>query len=83
MHCARVDPARVEKFTSFVNSLGDANVLSGYTSLRVEDGIQLEKFGKHTELSKLKNELRTKSDLRDGEFGTELVDPFAEMPLPR
>jgi hypothetical protein len=96
LHCAKNDPAVVQKFTSYVNSLGDSIVLSGYTSFAEGEGIQLGKIAKYpsselskqssSELSKPRNDLKdakSRNDLKDGEFGTELVDPFKEMPLPR
>ena len=77
LHCASVEPALVRKFSSYVNALRDSNVLAGYTSLDSAQGLKLGTIGRTGSSGS------GRSDLMVGEFGTEIADPFSQIPLPQ
>ncbi len=77
LHCGSIEPAYARKISTFVNTLRDSDVLSGYTSIDASNGAQPATIG--TAGSKKSGG----TALFDGEFGTELANPFAEVPLPQ
>lgn len=77
LHCGSVEPAYARKISAFVGTLRDSDVLAGYTSIDPSNETQPAVIG----LTGSKKSGGTA--LFDGEFGTELANPFAEVPLPQ
>jgi hypothetical protein len=77
LHCGAIEPAYTRKIFTFVSELRDSDVLAGYTSVETSNGVQLGTIGKAGPAGS------GASALFEGEFGTELANPFAEVPLPQ
>lgn len=76
LHCGAIEPAYTRKITTFVGTLRDSDVLAGYTSVDTSNGVQLGAIGKTGSAG------TGAGALFSGEFGTELANPFTEIPLP-
>ncbi|MDI3566431.1 hypothetical protein [Bradyrhizobium sp. Arg816] len=77
LHCGAVEPAYARKISAFVGTLRDSDVLAGYTSIDTSNETQPGTIG----IAGSKKSGGTA--LFEGEFGTELANPFAEVPLPQ
>lgn len=77
LHCGATEPAYARKISNFVSTLRDSDVLAGYTSIETSNGVQLGAVGKSGSM------VSGGTALFGGEFGTELANPFAEVPLPQ
>lgn len=77
LHCGATEPAYARKISTFVSTLRDTDVLAGYTSIETSNGVQLGTIGKAA------STVSGGTALFEGEFGTELANPFAELPLPQ
>ena len=76
-HCGAVEPAYTRKIFTFVSTLRDSDVLAGYTSIETSNGVQLGTIGKAGP------RVSGGTALFEGEFGTELANPFVDVPLPQ
>jgi hypothetical protein len=77
LHCGAVEPAYARKISTFVGTLRDSDLSAGYTSVETSNGVQLGTIGKAGPTGSGGTALFV------GEFGTELANPFAEVPLPQ
>lgn len=76
MRCLASKPEVSRKINDFVRKLGDNAVLSGYSEEAAELPPDLP-------TSKAAGAPRSSTDLLTGEWKTELMDPFASIPLPQ
>jgi len=77
LHCGAAEPAYARKISTFVDTLRDSDVLTGYTSVQTSNGVQLGTIGRAGP------SVSGGAALFEGEFGTELANPFTEVPLPQ
>jgi hypothetical protein len=77
--CLRSRPEAAQKINEFVRKLEDYTVLSGY-SAEVEASRELPAAPLPSGRSG--RAVRPSTGLMNGEYGTELKDPFASVPLP-
>ncbi|QOZ47325.1 hypothetical protein XH89_30445 [Bradyrhizobium sp. CCBAU 53340] len=72
-HCGPVDPKAVQNIIDFTRSLQDSSVSAGYASVDSETTPQIPVQSPPVNRS---------NPLFDGEWGTDVADPFAPVPLP-
>lgn len=76
MRCLASKPEVSRKINDFVRKLGDSAVISGYSE-------EAEEIPSQLSTSKTAGAPRSSTDLLTGEWKTELMDPFASVPLPQ
>lgn len=77
LHCGGTEPAYTRKIMTFVNALRDSDVMAGYMSVETTNGAALGTIAKAGSVGS------GPKALFDGEFGTELANPFDTPPLPQ
>jgi hypothetical protein len=77
LHCGGVEPAYTRKIMTFVNALRDSDVMAGYMSIETTTGAALGTIAKAGSAG------AGPKALFDGEFGTELANPFDTPSVPQ